>query len=156
MTGLIRGELADTYVSNHTDAEKPKHVSSAYVVNNGSKSPKMNAKSGGRFGQTFQAAKGQQFGKEIVCYNCQSKGHVARFCPQSSGARQAGQTASMSPSKVRRCYRCQSTQHLVRFCPKANVTEEAGDRTSETSDVQVNAFWRRRCIVRCACVCIQP
>ena len=47
------GELADKYVSNHTGAEKPKHVSSAYVTNIGSKSPKINAKSGGRFEQTF-------------------------------------------------------------------------------------------------------
>ena len=67
------GELADTYVSNHTSTEKPRHVSSAYVANTGSESPKMNARNGGRFGQTFQAAKGQQSSKETVCYNCQQK-----------------------------------------------------------------------------------
>ena len=30
------GELTDTYISNHTIAEKPKHISSAYVASNGS------------------------------------------------------------------------------------------------------------------------
>jgi len=67
------GELADTYVSNHTSMEKPKHVSSAYVASNGSKSPKMSAKNGGRFGQNFQTAKGQHSSKEMVCYSCQQK-----------------------------------------------------------------------------------
>ena len=75
------GELADTYISNHTSAEKPKHVSSAYVASTGSRSSNMNGKGGGHFGQTFQAAKGQQSSKEMVCYNCQKKGHVIRFCP---------------------------------------------------------------------------
>ena len=75
------GELADTYISNHTSAEKPKHVSSAYVASTGSRSSNMNGKGGRHFGQTFQAAKGQQSSKEMVCYNCQKKGHVIRFCP---------------------------------------------------------------------------
>jgi len=30
------GELTDTCISNHTIAEKPKHISSAYVASNGS------------------------------------------------------------------------------------------------------------------------
>ena len=60
------GELADTYVSSHTSAEKPKHVSSAYVASNGSKSPKISAKNGGRFGQTFQAVKGQHSSKRGI------------------------------------------------------------------------------------------
>ena len=34
------GELADTCVSNHTSAEKPKHVCSAYVASTDSESPK--------------------------------------------------------------------------------------------------------------------
>jgi len=72
MIGLIPrriGELADTYISNRTSTEKPKHVSRAYVANTGLKSPIMNAKNNKRFGQTFQAAKGQQSSKETVCYN---------------------------------------------------------------------------------------
>jgi len=60
------GELADTYVSNHTSAEKPKHVNSAYVASTGSRSSNMNGKNGRHFGQTFQAAKGQQSSKEMV------------------------------------------------------------------------------------------
>jgi len=80
----------------------------------------MNDKNYGRFGQAFLAAKGQDFSKEMVCYNCQKKGHVARFCPQSSVARQSSQTASRSPGKLRRCYCCQSTQHVARFCTKVN------------------------------------
>jgi len=62
------GELADTYVSNHSGAEKPKQISNAYVTNVASRSSNMNSKGGGRFGQTFQAATGQQFNKEMVCY----------------------------------------------------------------------------------------
>ena len=88
------GELADTYVSNHTGIEKPKHVSGAYVASNGSESPKKNAKNGGRLGHAFLAAKSQDSNKELLCYNCQKKGHVARFCPQSNVVRQSSQTAS--------------------------------------------------------------
>jgi len=68
------GELADTYVSNHTSTEKPKHVSSAYVANNGSESPKMNTKNGGRFGHAVRVAKRQDSNKEVLCYNCQKGG----------------------------------------------------------------------------------
>ena len=93
------GELADTYVSNHTSTEKAKHVSSAFVTSTGSRSSNMNGKGGGHFGQTFQVAKDQQSSKEIVCYNCQKKGRVAMFCPQSSDARQNSQTTSSSPDK---------------------------------------------------------
>ena len=39
----------------------------------------MNDKNYGRFGQAFPAAKVQDFSKEMVCYNCQKRGHVARF-----------------------------------------------------------------------------
>jgi len=67
------GELAETYV-NHTSNEKPKHVSSAYVANNVSESPKMNAKNGGRIGQAVRAAKSQDSSKEVLCYNCQNGG----------------------------------------------------------------------------------
>jgi len=63
------GELADTYVSNHTSIEKPKHVSGAYVASNRSESPKKNAKNGGRFGHAFPAAKSQDSNKEVLCYN---------------------------------------------------------------------------------------
>ena len=70
------------------------------------------------------------------CYNCQKKGHVARFCPQSGAARQSSQTVSRSPGKVRRCYRCQSTQHVARFCTKAN---NSGDRDGQTAQATVSA-----------------
>jgi len=79
-------ELADTNASNHNGAEKRKPVNSAYVVNTGSMSPKVNTKSGERVGHASQTATGRQLSKEIVCYNCQSNGHVAKFCPRSSGA----------------------------------------------------------------------
>jgi len=130
------GELADTYVSNHTSAEKPKHVSSAYVGSNGSESPKTNAQNGGRFGHAFRAAKSQDSNKEVLCYNCQKKGHIARFCPQSNVVRQSSQTASRSPGNVRRCYRCHSTQHLARFCTKAN---NSGDRDGSEAQATVRA-----------------
>ena len=51
------GELADTYVSNHTSMEKPKHVSSAYVASNGSESPKKNAKMVDDLGTLFEQQK---------------------------------------------------------------------------------------------------
>jgi len=51
------GELADTYVSNHTSTEKPRHVSSAYVANTGSESPKMNAGMVDDLGKLFKRRK---------------------------------------------------------------------------------------------------
>jgi len=92
-------ELAVTYDSNHTSTEKRKYVSSVYVASTGSKSSNMNGNGGRLFGQTFQAAKGQQSSKDMMCYNCQKNGHVARFCPLSSDARQNSQTTSRSPDK---------------------------------------------------------
>jgi len=93
-------------------------------------------------------AKDQQSSKEIVCYNCQKKGHIARFCPQSSDARQNSQTTSTSPDKVRRCFRCQSTQHLARFCPKIN---NSGDRYGQTAQVTVSACFGDTCMSPAAC-----
>ena len=126
MSGSTRGELPsyDTYVSNRTSAEKHKHVSSAYVAGNGSESSKMKVKNGGRFGQAFRAAKSQD-SKEVLCYNCQKKRLVARFCPRSNVARRNSQTDIRSPGNVMRCCHCHSTQHLARFCTKAN---NSGDR----------------------------
>ena len=86
--------------------------------------------------KTFQAAKGQHSSKEMVCYSCQQKGHVARFCPQSNVVRQSSQTASRSPGNVRRCFHCQSTQHVARFCQKAN---NSGDRDGSEAQATVRA-----------------
>ena len=51
------GELADTYVSNHTSAERPKHVSGAYVASNGSESPKKMPKMVDDLGTLFEQQK---------------------------------------------------------------------------------------------------
>jgi len=71
-----------------------------------------------------------------VCYKCQQKGHVARFCPHSNVVRQSSQTASRSPGNVRRCYHCQSTQNFARFCTKAN---NSGDRDRSEAQATVRA-----------------
>ena len=102
----------------------------------GQSHPKRMPKMVDDLGTLFRAAKSQDSNKEVLCYNCQKKSHVARFCPQSNVVRQSSQTASRSPGNVRRCYHCQSTQHLARFCTKAN---NSGDRDRSEAQATVRA-----------------
>ena len=106
-------ELADTYVSNHTNVTHSKFVG---YTNTASKqdSPR-------KSGQRFPVAK-----RDVN----RGSGHGNRI----------GQRSPQTQTQTRRCYRCQSSNHLVRFCPRARETVDNSDH-GHADQTQVNACY---------------
>ena len=126
-------ECADTYVSNHSGTERTKQLNSTYVAgetNPGSRSPRRQ----NRFTHAVDGNKEPHSNRDITCYLCNAKGHIARFCQKFDNSKSGGKSGQ--GQFQRRCYRCQSTQHLSYNCPKVNevVTDDR-----QTDEVKISA-----------------
>jgi hypothetical protein len=76
--------------------------------------------------------------REIMCYNCGSMGHMAKFC-QNNNFQQQGyrnQERVKSEEIGLRCYSCGNVGHLARFCQNRHFFYQKENRIQRSSGGQ--------------------
>jgi len=76
-------ELADTYVSNHGERDKPWCTAHVAQVKSSAetRSPRTDRQQG-HFDCPEDGGRGSPPPRDITCFQCNERGHVARFCPK--------------------------------------------------------------------------
>jgi len=119
--------------------DKPRHTAHVAQVKGSAedRSPRIGRQQG-RFECPEDGGRESPPPRNIICFSCNERGHVARFCPRKRTTESC--LVEQRPSDgVRRCYRCKSSRHLVSDCPsQVNELHANANCDLEEEEAQVN------------------